>query len=92
MPPRPFRILSVQTHTMNASPAPVFAQLDSYSLAYHSLNRWKDIFDKEYLPLDILDKIEDIISALEYIEGWEPSDADMIANNPVGTAWHDGCR
>jgi hypothetical protein len=77
---------------MNASPAPVFAQLDSYSLAYHSLKRWKDIFDKEYLPLDILDKIEDIISALEYIEGWEPSDADMIENNPVGTAWHDGCR
>jgi hypothetical protein len=77
---------------MNASPAPVFAQLDSYGLAYHSLKRWKEIFDKEYLPLDILDKIEDIISALEYIEGWEPSDADMIANNPVGTAWHDGCR
>jgi hypothetical protein len=77
---------------MNASPAPVFAQLDSYGLAYYSLKRWKDIFDKEYLPLDILDKIEDIISALEYIEGWEPSDADIIANNPVGTAWHDGCR
>jgi hypothetical protein len=33
-----------------------------------------------------------VIEALEYIEGWEPSDADMIANNPVGTAWHDGCR
>jgi hypothetical protein len=81
------------TRPMNASPAPVFAQLDSYGMAYFSIPAWKRILDKEYnLPCDIEEKIIEVIEALEYIEGWEPSDADMIANNPVGTAWHDGCR
>ena len=23
---------------------------------------------------------------------WEPSDAELIAYNSCGTAWHDGCR
>ena len=58
---------------MNASPAPVFAQLDSYSMSYHSLNRWKQILNDHALPNEVADKIEDIIEALEYIEGWEPA-------------------
>lgn len=78
---------------MNASPAPVFAQLDSYGMAYFSITAWKRILDKECnLPSDVLDKIEEVIEALEYIEGWQPSDDDMIENNSCGTAWHDGCR
>ena len=77
---------------MNASPAPIFAQLDSYSLTKHSIVAWNRILDQEYheLDADIRDKIEDIIMALEYIEGWEPSDAEMVAS--FGTQWHDGCR
>ena len=77
---------------MNASPAPIFAQLDSYGLAYHSIKAWNRILDSEYLPSDIIDKIEDIIIALEYIEGWEPSDDEIVESNSVGTPWHDGCK
>lgn len=67
--------------------------LDAYGLAFHTLPQWKRVLENDYtLPCDIQDKIEDIITALEYIEGWEPSDDDMIANNSCGTAWHDGCR
>jgi hypothetical protein len=33
---------------------------------------------------------EEIASLI--IREWEPSDDEMIANNPCGTAWHDGCR
>lgn len=47
---------------------------------------------KEYLPSDICEKIEEMIETLEYIRDWEPSDAEMIANNSCGTPWHDGCR
>ena len=69
-----------------------FASLNSYSLAYHSLAAWKRILSAEYLPPDILDKIEeDIVPALEYIEGWEPTDAQLVAYNSCGVAWHDGC-
>lgn len=78
---------------MDTSTATAFAKLDAYALAWHSLKAWKRIFDNDYtLPSDVVDKIEGIIEALEYIEGWEPSDADMIANNSCGTPWHDGCR
>ena len=40
---------------------------------------------KEYLPSDICEKIEEMLETLEYIRDWEPSDAEMIANNSCGT-------
>lgn len=56
--------------------------LDCYSLAYHTLARFKQIVRHDCtLPPEIIDQIEDnIIPALEYIEGWEPSDADIQAH------------
>jgi hypothetical protein len=52
--------------------------LSSYSLSYHALARFKQLIQSELLPSDIIDKIEDeIIPALEYIEGWEPTDDDI---------------
>jgi hypothetical protein len=52
------------------------------SLAYHSLARFKQIVrDDNMLPPDVCEQIEDnIIPALEYLEGWEPSDADIQAH------------
>lgn len=53
--------------------------LDSYSLAYHALARFKQLLCSDNISADIAEKIEDdIIPALEYIEGWEPTD-DMIS-------------
>jgi hypothetical protein len=56
--------------------------LDCYSLTYHTLARFKQIVRHDCtLPPDIIDQIEDnLIPALEYIEGWEPSDADIQAH------------
>ncbi len=56
--------------------------LDCYSLTYHALAKFKQLVQNDCtLPSDIVDKIEDeIIPALEYIEGWEPSDADIQAH------------
>ena len=53
--------------------------LSAYSLSYHAMRRFKQILLNDMmLPADIIEKIEDeILPALEYIEGWEPSD-DMI--------------
>jgi len=53
--------------------------LDWHSLAYHSLARFKQIVQRDnMLPADVCEQIEDnIIPALEYLEGWEPTD-DMI--------------
>jgi hypothetical protein len=46
-----------------------------------------------YIPGDILEKIEDeLIPALEYIDNWEPCDADLIENNSCGIPYHDGCK
>lgn len=42
-------------------------------MSYHSLNRWKQILNDHALSNEVADKIEDIIEALEYIEGWEPA-------------------
>lgn len=67
-------------------------QMDSYSFANQSIKQWNQIMMKEYLPSDICEKIEEMIETLEYIRDWEPSDAEMIANNSCGTPWHDGCR
>lgn len=66
--------------------------MDSYSFANQSIKQWNQIMMKEYLPSDICEKIEEMIETLEYIRDWEPSDAEMIANNSCGTPWHDGCR
>ena len=53
--------------------------LDSYGLSYHALARFKQLLYNDNMPADIAEKIEDeIIPALEYIEGWEPTD-DMIS-------------
>lgn len=53
--------------------------LSWHSLAYHSLARFKQIVrDDCTIPPDVIEQIEDnIIPALEYLEGWEPTD-DMI--------------
>jgi len=57
-------------------------RLDYHSLSYHALARFKQvIYSDNTIPADIIEKIEDeIIPALEYIEGWEPSDADIQAH------------
>jgi hypothetical protein len=53
--------------------------LDSFSLSYHALARFKQLLCSDNISADIAEKIEDdIIPALEYIEGWEPTD-DMIS-------------
>lgn len=56
--------------------------LSWHSLAYHSLARFKQIMrHNNTIPSDVLDQIEDnIIPALEYLEGWEPSDAAIQAH------------
>lgn len=66
---------------MNDIPYDLYA-LDCYSLSYHALARFKQLVRHDCtLPPDIIDQIEDIIiPALEYIEGWEPSDADIQAH------------
>jgi len=53
--------------------------LGAYSLSYHAIRRFKQILLNDMmLPADIIEKIEDeILPALEYIEGWEPTD-DML--------------
>ena len=44
-------------------------------------------------PYWIIEIIEDrIMPAVEYINNWEPSDDEIMASNPCGIAWHDGCR
>lgn len=41
----------------------------------------------------LIEIIEDrILPAVEYINNWEPSDDEIVANNSCGTPWHDGCR
>ena len=64
--------------------------MNAYTFAYNSLQQWKQIVRSEItLSPDIVEQIEDIIiPALEYIEGWEPSDDQMMAS--FGTKWHDG--
>ena len=66
---------------MNNFPYDVY-HLDYYSLAYHALARFKQCLrDDMTIPSDILDKIEEeLIPTLEFIEGWEPPDADIAAH------------
>lgn len=66
---------------MNHLPYDLY-KLDWHSLAYHSLARFKQILrDDNMIPPDVLDEIEEnIIPALEYLDDWEPSDADIQAH------------
>lgn len=66
--------------------------MNYFDFAEQSIQQWNKILMREYLPSDIEEKIEEILENLEYIKDWQPSDADMIANNSCGTPWHDGCR
>jgi len=51
----------------NAIPYDLY-NLDSYSLAYHSLARFKQLLAKEIMPFDVVTKLEDeIIPALEQV-------------------------
>ena len=61
---------------MNQVPYDLYT-LDCYGLAYHTLARFKQLLQRNMMiPSDIVEQIEDnIIPALEYIEGWEPTDA-----------------
>jgi len=53
----------------------------AHSLAYHAARRFKHLLVSGMLPGDIIDKLEEeVIPALEWIEGWEPSDADIQAH------------
>jgi len=66
--------------------------LSEYELAHHAAQRFKRLLITQNIPSDIAEKIEDeILPALEYIENWEPSDADIVSSNSCGTPWHDGC-
>ena len=54
-------------------------ELTEHSLSYHAAIRFRQLVrNHPEMPADIAEKIEDeILPALDYIEGWEPSD-DMI--------------
>jgi len=66
---------------MNHFPYDLYS-LDCYSLSYHALARFKQLLQRDMMiPSDIADQIEEnIIPALEYIDGWEPSDSDIQAH------------
>ena len=49
--------------------------MDTFKLANVSLHQWRKLVDSDCQPNDIIERIEEIIEALEYIDGWEPSDA-----------------
>ena len=70
----------------------ILNRCDAFTVAGATLPVWERILNDLTIPTDLYDKVGDLIEILEYIEGWQPSDADMIANNSCGTAWHDGCR
>jgi hypothetical protein len=70
----------------------ILNRCDCHTVAAATLPVWERIVNDLSVPPDLYDKVEDLIAILEYIEGWQPSDADIIAANSCGTAWHDGCR
>lgn len=66
---------------------------DEQQLSFHAAAQFRKLLLDPTVPLDIAEKIEDqILPALDYIEGWEPSDAEIMASNSCGTPWHDGCK
>jgi hypothetical protein len=55
--------------------------IGTLSHTIRSLALSKSCSDDNMLPADVCEQIEDnIIPALEYLEGWEPSDADIQAH------------
>ena len=50
--------------------------------------------DQMYAQLSwVVDIVEDeIMPAVDKIVDWEPSDDEIMENNPCGIPWHDGCR
>ena len=70
----------------------ILNRCDAITVAAATLPVWTKILNDLDIPTDLYDKVGDLVTILEYIEGWGPSDDDMIANNSCGTAWHDGCR
>ncbi len=66
---------------MNHVPYDLYA-LDWHSLAYHALHRFKRVVCSDgTMPPDVADHIEEsVIPALEWLEGWEPSDAQIQAH------------
>lgn len=70
----------------------ILNRCDAFTVAGATLPVWERILNDLTIPTDLYDKVGDLIEILEFIEGWQPSDADMIAANSCGTAWHDGCR
>jgi hypothetical protein len=62
----PWRLSKMDSNNINT--------MDTFRLANASLYRWRKLIDDE-VNSDIIEKIEEIIEALEYIDGWEPSDA-----------------
>ena len=67
--------------TMDSIPYDIY-ELGYHSLAYHALARFKQLLQRDMMmPPDIAEQIEDnIIPALEYIDGWEPTDAQIQAH------------
>lgn len=61
---------------MNHFPYHIYG-LDSYSLAYHVRERFKQIVQRDdTISCDIIEQIEDnLIPALDYIIDWEPDGA-----------------
>ena len=47
--------------------------MDTFRLANASLHQWKKLIDDE-TNTDLIEKIEEIIEALKYIDDWEPID------------------
>jgi hypothetical protein len=56
-------------------------EMSTQSLAYHAAKRFKYLLASGMLPGEIIDRLEEeVIPALEYIDGWEPSDDDIKAH------------
>lgn len=61
---------------MNFSAPTDINKMDCFTLAKESITRFKYLIDTDLLPFDIIEQLEEhVIPALQYIEGWEPSDA-----------------
>jgi hypothetical protein len=59
---------------MNFSAPTDINKMSCFTLAKESLARFKYLIDTDFLPFDIIEQLEDnVIPALQYIEGWEPS-------------------
>jgi len=56
-------------------------EMSTHSLAYHAARRFKHLLASGMLPGEIIDRLEEeVIPALQWIEDWEPSDADIQAH------------